>query len=80
MKNTTKALNKALTSYYDEGCETGEGGNIELHAMEALRKLQDGVNPVAEASDTLHFVKHSTVAENERVHNRIGPLKKTNKP
>lgn len=44
--------------------------------MEALGELHDGVNPVPEASDTLHFVKHITIAENERVSFRIGPLKK----
>lgn len=46
--------------------------------MEALGELHDGVNPVPEASDTLHFVKHITIAENERVSFRIGPLKKKN--
>lgn len=65
-------MTEALTSDYDQGCETGEGGNIQLHAMEGLRKLQDGVNPVPEASDTLRFVKHSPVAEDELVRFRIG--------
>lgn len=68
-------LNTALTSNYDQGCETGEGGNIQLHAMKGLRKLQDGVNPVPEASDTLHFVKHGAIAEDKLVRFRIGTWK-----
>lgn len=46
--------------------------------MEGLRKLQDGVDPVPEASDTLRFVKHGPVAEDELVHFRIGTSKETN--
>lgn len=33
--------------------------------MEALRKLKDGVDPVPKCTDTLTFVQHGTVAENE---------------
>lgn len=68
-------MNEALTSDYDQGCEAGEGGDVELHAMEGLRKLQDGVNPVPKAADTLHFVKHGPIAEDELVHFRIGTSK-----
>lgn len=64
-------MTEVLTSNYYQGCETGEGGNVQLHAVERLRKLQDGVNPVTKASDTLHFVKHSPVAEDELVRFRI---------
>lgn len=64
-------MSALLTSDYDQSCETGEGGNIQLHAMQALRKLQDGVNPVPETSDTLCLVKHGTIAEDELVCFRI---------
>lgn len=43
--------------------------------MKGLRKLQDGVNPVPKASDTLHFVKHSAIAEDKLVRFRIGTWK-----
>ena len=66
---------KALTGDYDQGCEAGEGGDVQLHAMETLRKLQNRVNPVPKASDALHFMKHSPIAEDELVHFSIGPLK-----
>lgn len=63
------------TGDYDEGCETGEGGDVELHAVEGLRKLQDGVDPVSKASDALHFVKHGPITEDELFHFGIGTLK-----
>lgn len=66
---------EALTGYYDQGCEAGEGRHVQLHAMEALGKLQDGVDPVPKASDTLRFVKHGAVAEDEHARFRIGPVK-----
>lgn len=62
---------ETLTCDYDKGCETGEGGNVKLHAMKGLRKLQNGVNPVSKAPDTLHFVKHGAIAEDELFHFRI---------
>lgn len=62
----------ALTGDDDQGCEAGEGGNVQLHAMEALGKVQDGVDPVAEASHTLSLVKHSAVAEDQLVRLRVG--------
>lgn len=68
---------KALTSDNNQGCEAGERGDVKLHAMEVLRKLQDGVDPVPKASDTLCFMKHSPVAEDELFRPRIGPLKQT---
>ena len=63
----------------DEGCETGEGGDVELHAVESLRKLQDGVDPVSKASDALRFVKHGPVAEDELFRFRIGTLEENKK-
>ena len=75
---SVKRVTEALTGDYDQGCETGEGGNVQLHAMETLRKLQNGGNPVPKASDALLFVKHGPVAEDELFHFRIGTLKKTN--
>lgn len=64
-----------LTSDYDQGCETGEGGNIKLHAMKGLRKLHDGVDPVPKASDALQFVKHGAIAEDKLFCFRIGASK-----
>lgn len=64
-----------LTGDYDQGCETGEGGNIKLHAMKGLRKLHDGVDPVPKASDTLQFVKYGAIAENQLFCFRIGTWK-----
>lgn len=68
---------EALTCDYDEGRETREGGDVELHAMKGLRKLQDGVNPVSEAPDTLHFVEHGAIAEDELFHFRVRAGKNT---
>lgn len=52
----------------DDQCrEAREGGDVKFHAMEASGKLQDGVDPVAEASDALRFVKHFAVAEDQLV-------------
>lgn len=62
----------ALTSDYDQRRQTGEGGDVELHPMEGLGKLQDGVDPVAEAPDTLRFVQHGAFAEDELLRFRIG--------
>lgn len=56
-------MTEAPTSNNDQGRETGAGGNVELHAMETLRKLQDGFNPVAKALDALRFVKHGAITE-----------------
>lgn len=64
-------LAEALTSDYDQRRQTGEGGNIKLHPMEGLGKLQDGVDPVPEASDTLRLVKHGAFAEDELLRFRI---------
>lgn len=63
---------EALTCDYDQHCEAREGGNVQLHAMKGLRKLHDGVDPVPKASDTLRFVKHCAVAEDQLVCFRIG--------
>lgn len=75
--HTSWLLKTMSVSDYDQGGEAGEGGDIQLHAMEGLRKLQDGVNPVTKASDTLHFVKNSPIAEDELVRFRIGTIRKT---
>lgn len=69
----SRVVSAALTSDYDQGCEAGEGGDIQLHAMEALRKLHDGVDPVSKASDTLCLVKHDPIAENQLVRLWIRP-------
>lgn len=63
---------EALTCDYDQRCKAREGGNVQLHAVKGLRKLQDGVDPVPKASDTLRFVKHCAVAEDQLVCFRIG--------
>lgn len=41
--------------------------------MQRVRKLQDGVDPVAEAADALHLVQHGAVAEDKLFHFRVGP-------
>lgn len=46
--------------------------------MEGLGKLQDGVDPVPEASDTLRSVKHGAVAEDELLRVGIGAEKQIN--
>lgn len=63
-----------LTCDDDQSCETGEGRNIKLHAVQTSRKLQDGVDPIPKTSDALVFVKHWPVAEDELVCFRTGPL------
>lgn len=65
-------MSEGLTCDDDQRCETGEGGNVKFHAMKGLRKVQDRVNPVPEAPDTLHFVQHGAIAEDELFHFRIG--------
>lgn len=63
-----------LTCDDDQRCETGEGRNIKLHAVQTSRELQDGVDPIPKTSDALVFVKHWPVAEDELVCFRTGPL------
>lgn len=65
-------INKRLTCDEDQGCKAGEGGDVQLHAMEALRKLQDGVDPLPKAPDTLRFMQHGAIAEDELLHFGIG--------
>lgn len=69
---------EALTSDDDQRRQAGEGGNVQLHPVEGLGKLQDGVDPVPEASDTLRFVQHGAFAEDELLRFRSRALK-TNK-
>lgn len=76
MGKASRGEAQALTSDQDQRCQTGEGGNVELHPMEGLGKLQDGGDPVPEASDTLRFVKHGAVAEDELLRFRTGAEKK----
>lgn len=42
--------------------------------MEILRKLQDGVDPVAKATYALCFMKYSPVAEDKLLHSGIRPV------
>lgn len=65
----------ALTGDYDHRRQTGEGGNVKLHPTEGLGKLQDGVDPVPEASHTLRLVKHGAFAEDELLRFWVGALK-----
>lgn len=63
---------RGLTCDDDQRCETGEGGNVQFHPVQGLRELQDGVDPVAEAPDALHFVQHGAIAEDELLRFRVG--------
>ena len=54
-----------LTTYYHQRRKAGEGGNVQIHAMEALRKAQDGVNPIPKSCYTLFLVQHTAIAEDK---------------
>ena len=54
-----------LTTNYHQRCKAGEGGNVQIHAMEALRKPQDRVDPVPEPCYTLFLVQHTAIAEDK---------------
>lgn len=54
-----------LTCDDDEGGKAGEGGDIDAHAVQALGELEDGVDPLSEATHALLPVQHHPVAEDE---------------
>lgn len=56
---------EGLTCDDDEGGEAGEGGDIDAHAVQALGELEDGVDPLPEATHALLPVQHHAVAEDE---------------
>lgn len=63
-----------LTRDDDEGGEAGEGRHVDAHAVQAVRELQDGVDPFAEAAHALQPVQHHPVAEDELPFLRLGAV------
>ena len=58
-------MNVCLTCDDDKCCETGKGGHIQIHTMEVLREIHDGVYPVPKTADALHAMEHRAVAEDQ---------------
>lgn len=56
-------MKDGLTSNERESTETGESGDVDLEGMKTLAELEDGIEPVAEGTLTLHLVQHHAIAE-----------------
>ncbi len=54
-----------LTGDHDEGEHAGERGDVEFDAVQGATELHDGVDPLAEAGQTLQPVQHEAVAEDD---------------
>lgn len=71
MRRQKKAAWVKLTCHNDERGETAERRHVQVQAMQTLRELHDGVDPLAKSSHTLRTVENHTVAEDQFVRLRL---------
>lgn len=70
---TNQEWASTLTCDDDQSSQAGKGGDVQVHAMEALGELHDGINPVTKTADTLQAMQHHPIAEDQLVLLRIRP-------
>lgn len=63
------------TCDYDKRSKAGKGGHINVHAMEALGELDNGIYPFPKAPDTLHTMQHHSIAEDQLALFWLRPVK-----
>lgn len=54
-----------LTGQQGEAADTGEGGQVQVHPLQAAGELEDAVDPVPEASQAPEPGPHRAVAEHQ---------------